>query len=355
MNEYQHAKKTVEKDGRTSSCPIWGVDFSTQYYRQASYSRETISSPRAGGLFELIDTHKAMYLDTLSLIDRIRLSSQIFRDNQQCILPSLNEAYVQRAQNAHGMTVQSRLAQLLYVYIHLGGPVSLGIETHSKSAYEGSLTDEEARTPIENGHHLLLLSATESQNLHELAWLEDAALKYEWIERYEFHIDDQYHRITPKGLEQYNLDITQTKQSTQAFVAMWFGDGMKEVYEHGIKPGVQDAGYEAYRVDEDPSFGNEITDQIFYQIDRSKFLIADFTHGEDGARGGVYFEAGYAKGKSIPIIWCIRADSVSKMHFDTNHYPHIFWKDAADLREKLKDKIRAYIGEGPLVSESDSS
>ena len=90
------------------------------------------------------------------------------------------------------------------------------------------------------------------------------------------------------------------------------------------------------------------TDQIFFQIARSRFVVADFTHGAEGARGGVYFEAGYAKGLGIPIIWCIRDDDVSKMHFDTDHYPHVTWTDSKDLREKLATKVRGFLGEGPL-------
>ena len=43
---------------------------------------------------------------------------------------------------------------------------------------------------------------------------------------------------------------------------------------------------------------NKIDDEIVAEIRRSKFIIADFSHGSDGARGGVYFEAGFAHGLS---------------------------------------------------------
>ena len=40
------------------------------------------------------------------------------------------------------------------------------------------------------------------------------------------------------------------------------------------------------------------------------------------------------------------ADSGSTLHFDTNHFNHIFWTTPAELREKLKNRILRVIGEG---------
>lgn len=55
-------------------------------------------------------------------------------------------------------------------------------------------------------------------------------------------------------------------------------------------------------------------------------------------------------GLGIPVIWAIRRDEISKMHFDTNHYPHIVWENENDLREELEAAILAHqhIGRGPL-------
>ena len=33
--------------------------------------------------------------------------------------------------------------------------------------------------------------------------------------------------------------------SSQAFVAMWFDDSMNDVYENGIKPGIEDVGIQS--------------------------------------------------------------------------------------------------------------
>ena len=136
--------------------------------------------------------------------------------------------------------------------------------------------------------------------------------------------------------------------SSQAFVAMWFHDETNTAYEQGIKLGIESAGYRPLRIDQKPDL-NKIDDEIIAEIRRSRFLIADFTHGHDGARGGVYFEAGFAHGLGLPVIYTCRKDMVDKLHFDTRQYAHIVWDTPEDLRNELKNRIMARIGEGPGV------
>ncbi len=134
--------------------------------------------------------------------------------------------------------------------------------------------------------------------------------------------------------------------SSQSFIAMWFHESMAEAFEKGIKPAVEDAGYEPLRIDRKEHI-NKIDDEIIAEIRRSRFLVADFTHGEDGARGGVYYEAGFAHGLGIPVIFTCREDAVDTLHFDTNHYNHIVWSTPEELRERLRNRIRANIDNVP--------
>ncbi|MBI5685583.1 MAG: hypothetical protein HZC54_10930 [Verrucomicrobia bacterium] len=83
----------------------------------------------------------------------------------------------------------------------------------------------------------------------------------------------------------------------------------------------------------------KICDKIVSEIHDSAFLIADFI----GHRGGVYFEAGYAMGLGLPVIWLCREDEIDKAHFDTRQYNHIVWREPADLCEKLFSRIKATI------------
>ena len=75
------------------------------------------------------------------------------------------------------------------------------------------------------------------------------------------------------------------------------------------------------------------------KIKESRFLIADVTE----QRQAVYFEAGYAMGIGLPVIWTCKESDIKKCCFDTRQYNHIFWKDAEDLRTQLKERILATI------------
>jgi nucleoside 2-deoxyribosyltransferase len=132
--------------------------------------------------------------------------------------------------------------------------------------------------------------------------------------------------------------------SDQAFVAMWFDPQMRDAWTDGIKPALSATGYTPIRLDF-VEHNERIDDRIIAEIRRSGLVVADFT----GDRGGVYFEAGFAMGLGIPVIWTCHKDDVEKLHFDTRQYNHIEWLEPGDLREKLELRIRATIPNHPNV------
>ena len=135
-------------------------------------------------------------------------------------------------------------------------------------------------------------------------------------------------------------------QSSQAFVAMWFDPEMNEVYDQSVGPAIEDAGFVPVRVDRKEHV-NRIEDEIVAEIRRSRFVVADFTHGKDGARGSVYYEAGYAHALGLPVILTCKESSFETLHFDTAHYSHTVWTEIEELRTKLLTRILAVVGEGP--------
>lgn len=154
-------------------------------------------------------------------------------------------------------------------------------------------------------------------------------------------------RPTARGWQKIEeLGLRET-DSAQAFVAMWFSDSTTNAYEKGIRPAIEEVGYKPLRIDAKHHI-NKIDDEIIAEIRRSRFLVADFTCEPEKVRGGVYFEAGFAKGLNIPVFWTCKDTSLSDLHFDTRQYAHIAWKDEADLRKQLKDRIGAVLGDGPL-------
>lgn len=190
------------------------------------------------------------------------------------------------------------------------------------------------------------LAWSESTGWDEIVFLSDYLSKNGWVEI--VGIPNTLAIVTVDGYTRIDSLKTSSVDSAQAFVAMWFDDKMNDAYEKGIKPAIEQSGYTPMRIDRKPDV-DKLDDDIIAEIRRSRFLIADMTHGKDGARGSVYFEAGFADGLSIPIIYTCRSDLMDEVHFDTRQYAYIVWKkgEEAELQRPLLQRIRARIGEGP--------
>lgn len=128
------------------------------------------------------------------------------------------------------------------------------------------------------------------------------------------------------------------KEARQVFVAMWFDESLKMAWKEGFKKAIEETGCKAFRIDLQ-EHNDKICDSIIAEIRKSRYLVADFT----GHRGGVYFEAGFAKGLGMEVIWTCRDNDKEDLHFDTRQYNHILWKDEKDLFEQLKRRIEATI------------
>ena len=187
---------------------------------------------------------------------------------------------------------------------------------------------------------------SESISVDEMQYLLDYIVDRAWLDRNEKEVPEGY-VITVKGYERIEELKTVNTESSQAFVAMWMHNSLDGAWEHGIEPGIRDAGYKALRIDR-KEHNDKIDDQIIAEIKRSRFVVADFAQGKDGARGGVYFEAGFAKGLGIEVIFTCRQDLKKVIHFDTRQYNHIFWQEPEELRKKLANRISATVGDGPL-------
>lgn len=128
-------------------------------------------------------------------------------------------------------------------------------------------------------------------------------------------------------------------ESKQVFIAMKFGDPkLDQVYQEAMLTAVEKCGYHPFRIDKE-HHNDKICDRIIAEIKQSAFVIADFT----GHRGGVYFEAGFALGLGIPVIWTCREDDFENLHFDTRQYNHIKWSRAEDLSIAIMNRINATI------------
>jgi nucleoside 2-deoxyribosyltransferase len=151
-------------------------------------------------------------------------------------------------------------------------------------------------------------------------------------------------RLTAKGHIAADELRAKRAASTQAFVAMRFTDEMEQVYEEGIKPAIDGAGFVPMLIKK-KEHANKIDDEIIAEIRRSAFLVADFT----GHRQNVYFETGFAIGLGRQVVWTCRKDEIKDLHFDIRQYNCIDWDNAADLAQRLQPRIEAMFGRGPLA------
>lgn len=145
--------------------------------------------------------------------------------------------------------------------------------------------------------------------------------------------------LTISGLTR-QLSVKEKKESKFCFVAMSFDKEMDTVYQEAISVAIIICGFQPYivnriNIDSDKT----INDAILAGIKKARFTIAEFTNHKPG----VYFEAGYALGRGQKVIYICRENEINKSHFDTRNYQHIVWSDLADLKEKLINKIEAFI------------
>ena len=131
----------------------------------------------------------------------------------------------------------------------------------------------------------------------------------------------------------------------QAFIAMWFDSTMSMVRET-IKKAVADSGYVPVTIDE-KEHNNQIVPEIFYEIQNSKFMVADLC----GHRNGVYYEAGYAKGLGKEVILTCRCDHFNDRHFDVAQQSTIVYENHEDLYSKLLKRIEVTVGKRGVKSD----
>lgn len=143
-----------------------------------------------------------------------------------------------------------------------------------------------------------------------------------------------------------NVELPPITKRNQIFVAMMFSADMTSIYENGYKPVIQSLNYAAMRIDEKDYTGS-IIDEIKSEITDSVALIADLT----GNRGGVYYEAGIAKGLQlcnhpIKLVLACKQDyfDKEKVHFDVSGDKILLYNNESDLKTKLTKLLQSILG-----------
>ena len=151
-------------------------------------------------------------------------------------------------------------------------------------------------------------------------------------------------KITAKGWRKIEEleNNTPNKNSKKVFIAMWMDTSMGKL-KLSIEKAVRKAGYEPLRID-DKKDSDRIDDDILSEIEKARFVVCDVTSSDpEKPRSSVYFEAGYAKGKGIPVIWTCKREmgDVHSNSFDTRQYHCIFWEEdkMEDFETELTGRI----------------
>ena len=326
-------------NGHDIPCPIWGPEYratiKTTKVMAATWTpiidqEGLISSDRAGGAFRVeLPAFASLLNNRLGAREKARLTTWLVDQRRQGnIEPIITDERVKSFEstgNKRDLPVPVRAERLLRFIAEqtetAGARVSF--DAYAEAAHAWS----------------------ESTNWDEVVFLLNYLKKRELLEsRNTTRIYDV--SVTVDGYAQIE-ELSTNPDSAQAFVAMWFDGEMREAYDKGIEPAIKDAGYKPMLIDRKQNV-IKIDDEIIAEIRRSRFLVADMTHGEKGARGGVYFEAVFALGLGLPVLYSCREDPVSELHFDTRQYFHILWETPEELRRELVKRIGAVVGDGPL-------
>jgi len=333
-------------------CPIWETPAAV-FDKSNIGELSTVDSPRAGGCYRVDE--QAMYrLRNKNVLYRakVNLSKWVSVQHELGIeSPIVSEDLIKEFDSQPLRNVVERLDDAMLWFGRKQTSIAIKLEIQNSSWVGADQADPKGFLFFD------FLAATSCSNVDEGEKLLDFLQERKFIIR---QTSTSMFTLTPAGWAEIVKLSAENVVGEQAFVAMWFNDETDEAYEHGIKLGIEDAGYKPVRIDR-TEHNNKIDDEIIAEIRRSKFVVADFTsdvitkkkfdgsdYREAIARGGVYFEAGFAKGLGREVIWTVNEDVLPLVHFDTRQFSHIVWKDAADLRSKLAKRISATMGDGPL-------
>ena len=328
--------KAIEQSQVYMKCLVWPIE-DVQYHQTAESgeNRKYLRSLRAGGVYSVPCSHSDEPPCICCPEDlRPIISRWIYDENSHGRVPHLDSDEIGRIAQMPCLRTDQRLDRFLRAL---------------REQLPGYRSDP-IELPYDSDILNLVMASTESgSDYYDLDWLASEAVRAGLVREPK----SKAYVLTFEGMKRLEGQGLGSL-STQAFVAMWFSDKVEAAYDEGIEPAIRDAGYTAVRIDR-KDFTSKIDDEIIAEIRRSRFVVCDFTcrlikkkSGTlDNARGSVYYEAGFAHGLNIPVIFTCHTELLDYVHFDVSHYPTITWTCPEDIRVPLRNRIAAVIGDGP--------
>lgn len=322
-----------------TTCPIWG----TPAFEAPNDGRHgrIVDSPRTGGEYFVTGSAEPSLKDCEDTF-KIRLTSWLVEQRglgNPC--PEIHTGTISEARQRRELRISERVDGILrYLEMRCNTLGTLVCYRVFSNLYATTVLDDLDR------EYFGLLSHSGCLGGNDLIFLLNYLGQRGLIENTGRNDEIKGCTLTVEGYARLDEIRENDTDSSKAFVAMWFDNSMNDAWKQGFGPAICDAGYEPFRVDKKEHI-NRIDDEIIAEIRRARFVVADFTHGDDGARGGVYYEAGFARGLGIPVIFTCLDKVFGNIHFDTRQFNHIVWKHPEELRAMLRNRIAAVIGDGP--------
>lgn len=320
------------------TCPIWSTP-AKFLEKEAGADYENLDSPRAGGTY-WISRSAIKILEYKSILEKILLTDWLVEQRNLGVeCPKIYSEILKDIGRRQNSDIFARADNLLH-FIEQQSPLIGHVVSFNIAPDKSSLVS-----------NLLLLAWTGSQKVSEVLTLAEYLQEQNWIDLstglHSYSSLPYELMLKPEGIKHLSNLRGANTDSANCFVAMWFNEEVQSAYIDAIKPALIESGYKPIRVDE-IEHSDKIDDRIIAEIKRARFIIADFTAEPTKPRGGVYYEAGFAQGLGIPVIWTCRTDRIDDVHFDTRQFNHITWNTPEELKEKLIIRVAAVVGDGPF-------
>jgi nucleoside 2-deoxyribosyltransferase len=271
---------------------------------------------------------------------RLRLSSYIFEHPEITVNSELISNLGDLAQPSVSERAEKIFRMVAKMHPSIGQVIDLpwgSWDTAFLNSLNGvSQSHEKGRV----AYFMPLMACSWSTQIREITYLlsEVIVKEHGWLQQ-----DGYQFQITPRGWAQLGSP-SGSGLSRKAFVAMSFRPDLLPFYEQVIHRAIEQTQHIPLRIDRKEHV-NRIDDEIIASIKGSRFAVCDFTDHKNG----VYFEAGFALGFGIPVIWVCKASDLGSSHFDTRQYNAVTWDDHAleDAARRLEIRIRAVVGDFP--------
>lgn len=240
-------------DEYQQKCPIWGTPAHVSDYN--GHFKKVVS-PRVAvpylvyrlelldGMFEYIadddDQHRA------------KLTTMIIDKSKEAGLHNVNDSYVSQAKEQSLLKVSKRTNRLLKYLVNKSEKNLIGYELHINPdnlqqdmvhySLHKYLSSDEYIQSVKTCYEALAWS--ESSTLQELGFLIGQLEAAKLVEIVKVYGQGLSCKVTHQGYLKIEQDIV-NKDSSQAFVAMWFGNDdesieeMDNLYDHGIEQAVK--------------------------------------------------------------------------------------------------------------------